>query len=58
MNIDEDEDDIRNEREAARRRNRYGWGFDERTGRYDYCPRDPQRQSSDEDKEEEDDNEE
>lgn len=41
---DDDLDDIRAEMEAERRRKNRGWGFDERTGAYDYCPEDPQRQ--------------
>ena len=37
-------DDIIAGAEAERRRKHSGWGFDERTGCYDYCPEDPQRQ--------------
>lgn len=53
MSNDDDLYDIRAEMAAERRSKQRGWGFDERTGRYDYCSEDPQRQDDEPDEEEE-----
>lgn len=50
---EDDLDDIRAEMAAERRSKQRGWGFDERTGCWDYCPEDPQRQEDEPEEEEE-----
>ncbi len=54
----DDIDEMRAEQEWRRRKyGRRGWGIDERTGKMDYCPWDPQRQVDEPENEEETDDE-
>jgi hypothetical protein len=50
---DDEMEALRADARAAKRRERAGRCFDERTGAWDYCPEDPQRQLPEPDDEEE-----